>query len=229
MKHVLITGATSTLGFATTRLFLSHGYHVYGCYTHQSEKLETLQKISGVTTLPLDVTSPDGFSELSDIASLDVLVNNSGVFVSHTEAEIPIGEWDKVFGVNIRGMHLVVQKLLPVLARTGAIVNIASINAMHPGFGGTVGYDASKGAVVSYTRSLAAEIAPIRVNAVAPGLLDAPYLHTEGNLVRSKFEGRALLGRMVKPEEVASAVLFESENTAMTGQVIVVDCGYMMG
>jgi NAD(P)-dependent dehydrogenase (short-subunit alcohol dehydrogenase family) len=123
----------------------------------------------------------------------------------------------------------VVQRLLPVFAPSGAIVNIASINALHPGFGKTVSYDASKGAVVAYTQSLAAEIAPIRVNAVAPGLLDAPYLHAEGNTVREQFESRALLGRMVKPEEVAQAVLFEAENTAMTGQVIVVDCGYLMG
>jgi 3-oxoacyl-[acyl-carrier protein] reductase len=229
MRNVVITGADSTLGLATTRLFLSHGYHVYGCYAHEGARAATLRSVSGVTPLCVDVTSGDGLQALSAVGSVDVLVNNSGVFESYTEKEIPLSAWDKVFDVNIRGLHRVVQRLLPVFAPSGAIVNIASINALHPGFGKTVSYDASKGAVVAYTQSLAAEIAPIRVNAVAPGLLDAPYLHAEGNTVREQFESRALLGRMVKPEEVAQAVLFEAENTAMTGQVIVVDCGYLMG
>jgi len=229
MKTVLITGASSNLGSAIVARFLEQGYFVYGCYAHMGPKVAEMEAFGSVKMLHLDVTDPASFASLSEIKTLDVLVNNSGIFVSHFEQDIPIEEWDNVFAVNIRGIHQVVKMVLPVLKPDGAIINIASINALHPGFGMTVSYDASKGAVVSYTQSLAAEIAPIRVNAVAPGLLDAPYLHTEDNTIRKRFEGRALLGRMVKPEEVASAVLFEAENTAMTGQVLVIDCGYMMG
>ncbi|MGI6438355.1 MAG: SDR family oxidoreductase [Sphaerochaeta sp.] len=98
-----------------------------------------------------------------------------------------------------------------------------------PTFGSTTHYDASKGAVIAYTRSLAAELAPkIRVNALAPGLVAAPYLD-EKNEIRKIFEKRSVLKRMVTSEEVAHALLFMAENTALTGAVIPLDCGYTIG
>ncbi|MFA6845720.1 MAG: SDR family NAD(P)-dependent oxidoreductase [Sphaerochaetaceae bacterium] len=232
MKTALVTGATSNLGNAITRLLVKNGYHVIACYAHQGEKAKELIALGNISLLQLDLTKKEEFTKLSFLKSLDLLVNNSGVFKSYLEQEIPLDQWDEVFSVNIRGIHLMVQHLIPALrsCKGSSIVNIASINALHPGFGMTVSYDASKGAVVSYTQSLASELGPaIRVNAVAPGLLDAPYLHIPGNEILQRALSRAVLKRLVKSEEVAQAVLFLSEDEAITGQTIVVDCGYLVG
>jgi NAD(P)-dependent dehydrogenase (short-subunit alcohol dehydrogenase family) len=225
MKHALVSGGTSNLGSAVVRLLVAHDYEVTLCYAHHAPK-----EMEHVHPVCVDLENPSSLSALDSLSPLDLLVNNSGIFISASEKDIPLASWDKVFSVNIRGMHLMVSHLLHLLREGSSIVNVASINAFHPGFGGTVSYDASKGAVVSYTRSLASELAPsVRVNAVAPGLLDAPYLHTPGNTVREAFEKRALLHRMVDVGEVASAVLFLAENAGMTGQVVTVDCGYLEG
>jgi NAD(P)-dependent dehydrogenase (short-subunit alcohol dehydrogenase family) len=164
--------------------------------------------------------------------SLDVLVNNSGVFTVGEQESLSVDDWDKVFDTNVKGLFLVTRMAIPLLKKSdaGSIINVASINAFHPGFGGTAHYDASKGAVVSYTKSLSAELGPcIRVNAIAPGLLDAPYLHGDNDSIRKKFENRAILKRLVQSSEVADCALFLSSASAITGEVVVVDCGYSVG
>ncbi|MDD4220567.1 MAG: SDR family oxidoreductase, partial [Sphaerochaetaceae bacterium] len=104
--------------------------------------------------------------------------------------------------------------------------------AFRPGFGGTAHYDASKGAVASYTRSLAKEYAPfnIRVNAVAPGLIDAVQLREHAPDLVELYEHRAALKQLVKPQEVASIVCFLSSAASrpMTGEIVRADCGYGM-
>lgn len=139
-------------------------------------------------------------------------------------------EWQRVFDINVTGLFRLTQQCIPLLReRKGCIVNIASINALHPGFGGTIHYDASKGAVVAYTKSLAKELGPfIRVNAVAPGLLQAPYLD-DANPLKQHYEERSLLHSLVDPGEVAKVVQLLSDCRAMTGELVGVDCGYLMG
>ena len=234
MRTVLITGGTSNLGKALCRSFIEAGDSVIATYAHNKEGAELLQKELGdsLSMQKLDLLREESVHALfSKIKNLDVLVNNSGLFSLADQQDLKSEEWDRVFDTNIKGLFLVTQGALPLLKKSdsASIINIASINAMHPGFGQTAHYDASKGAVVAYTKSLAAEVAPIRVNAVAPGLLDAPYLSDKNNPVRVKFESRALLKRMVQVEEVASCVMFLSGAKAITGEVIVVDCGYLVG
>lgn len=234
MRTVLVTGGTSNLGKAICRSFIQGGDSVIATYAHNREGAELLKRELGdrLTILELDLLKEESVLSLFEkIEKLDVLVNNSGLFTLSDQQDLQAEEWDRVFATNVRGLFLVTKGALPLLKESpdACIVNIASINAIHPGFGQTAHYDASKGAVVAYTKSLAAEVAPIRVNAVAPGLLDAPYLSGSDNPVRVMFESRSLLKRMVRVEEVASCVSFLSEARAITGQVIVVDCGYLVG
>lgn len=235
MRTVLVTGGTSTLGRSICKAFVEIGCEVVCTYAHHKEKAENLQKELGplLHIEELDVLSPTSVETFfSRLDTLDVLVNNSGVFTLSDQEDLNIEDWEKVFNTNVRGLFLVTQQAIPLLKRSskGCIVNIASINALHPGFGMTAHYDASKGAVVSYTKSLAAELGPkIRVNAVAPGLLDAPYLHEQGNFVKEMFVQRAVLKQLVSPDSVASCVVFLSTNPAITGEVITVDCGYLVG
>lgn len=233
MKTVLVTGGTSTLGKAVCERFHKEGYMVYCGYASSSLKALQLQGAMGnnLIPVPLDVLDNESIANaVKNLGSLDVLVNNSGVFSVSDLADLEETEWDRIFAVNVKGLMRTVKACLPLLEdSSGCIVNIASINAAHPGFGQTVSYDTSKGAVVSFTQSLAAELAPrIRVNAVSPGLIAAEYLDEE-NPIRTIYEKRSLLGRLVESEEVADAVWFLCGSTAMTAQVVTVDCGYLMG
>jgi len=106
---------------------------------------------------------------------VDSLINNSGIFTSGLQTGLSEADWDAVFDTNLKGLWLCAKAVAnQMIAQRdgGCIVNLASINGVHPGFGGTAHYDASKGGVIAYTRSLAAELAPhhIRVNAIGPGL-----------------------------------------------------------
>jgi 3-oxoacyl-[acyl-carrier protein] reductase len=115
--------------------------------------------------------------------------------------------------------------------RRGAIVNVASINALRGKFGQS-NYAASKGGLIAFTKAVAREVARegIRVNAVAPGFVDTPLTAKLSAAVRSQAESEILLGRLGKPEDIASAVLFLASSLAshITGQVIVVDGGQLI-
>ncbi len=234
MRTVLVTGGTSNLGKAICKAFIDSGDSVIATYAHNREGAEKLKIELGdrLTTEKMDLLNQESIQALfAHVKKLDVLVNNGGLFSLSDQQDLKAEEWDRVFDTNVKGLFLITKHALPLLEKSddASIVNIASINAIHPGFGQTAHYDASKGAVVAYTKSLAAEVAPIRVNAVAPGLLGAPYLSDTKNPIRVMFESRAPLKRMVKVEEAASCVLFLSGAKAITGQVIVVDCGYLVG
>lgn len=233
MKTVLVSGGSSTLGRAICTKFVEDGYMVYCAYASSKEKALSLSTSLGpsLVPLPLDVQDEASIAEAcAHLQSLDLLVNNSGVFSVFPTEELVASEWQRIFDINVTGMFRLTKQVLPLLRQAkGTIVNIASINALHPGFGGTTCYDASKGAVVSYTKALAAELAPdVRVNAVAPGLIAAPYLDKDHPL-RQLYEKRALLSHLVAPEQVAEAVSFLSRCTAMTAQVLTIDCGYLAG
>lgn len=230
---VLVSGGTSTLGSAICRHFVGRGDRVLCGYHRSGERAHTLEEELGPLLVPtrLDLQDPGSVEAcVGHIGQLDVLVNNSGIFTESSVDELSRAQWRAVFAVNVEGLYLLTRACIPLLnASEGAIVNIASINALHPGFGRTAHYDASKGAVVSFTQSLAAELAPrVRVNAVAPGLLEAPSLDSTHPL-RRRYEERALLGSLVDPAEVAKVVALLCDCQAMTAQTVVVDGGYLAG
>lgn len=233
MRRVLVSGGTSTLGISICKKFVEAGDYVYCGYSTSRQKALALRSALGPTLFPtpLDVCSETSIEEVAgNLEGLEVLVNNSGVFSEYEIEQLPIEEVKRIFDINVYGMMRLTQQLVGHLKTSdGAIINVASINAFHPGFGRTVHYDASKGAVVSYTISLARELAPnVRVNAVAPGLLKAPYLD-ETNPLWAVYEKRSLLNALVDPDQVAMVVDLLSRCTAMTAQVITVDCGYLAG
>ena len=166
---------------------------------------------------------------------VDILVNNAGIFTLGLQTELSEADWDAVFDTNLKGLWLctkAVANQMIAQGKGGCIVNLASINGLHPGLGGTAHYDASKGGVIAYTRSLAAELAPhdIRVNAIGPGLTDSPLLRQQAPELVSMVETRTPLGRLGQPEEMARVVLFLVSPLAswVTGQTVFVDGGYLL-
>lgn len=219
-RKALITGGNSNLGKAIRKAFEEKGYEVY--YTVSSK-----EKVDGPRAIAVDLKDENAVvAALSAFKELDVLVNNAGIFTEGSQDSLSSELFDAVMDLNVKGLFLVTRTLLPALKRaSGSIVNISSMNAMHPGFGTTAHYDASKGAVSSYTASLAAETG-LRVNAVAPGLIDVQGLR--GSDLEKHWNGHTVRNRMMKPEEIAKAVVFLAESNGIYGQTLLVDNGYCL-
>ena len=219
-RKALITGGNSNLGKAIRKAFEEKGYEVY--YTVSSK-----EKVDGPRAIAVDLKDENAVvAALSAFKELDVLVNNAGIFTEGSQDSLSSELFDAVMDLNVKGLFLVTRTLLPALKRaSGSIVNISSMNAMHPGFGTTAHYDASKGAVSSYTASLAAETG-LRVNAVAPGLIDVQGLR--GSDLEKRWKGHTVRNQMMRTEEIAKAVVFLAESNGIYGQTLLVDNGYCL-
>lgn len=165
---------------------------------------------------------------------VDGLVNNAGVLLTGSIANVTPDAWQALMRVNLQAIFFLVQAALPFFATPAAIVNIASTSGFVAA-GGQAVYEASKAAVVMLTRSLAVELAPrqVRVNAVAPGLIDTPMTRSLfGNDERftARVRSKVPLGRAGQPEDVAEAVVFLASAGAsyITGETLVVDGGWLL-
>ena len=212
---VLVTGGCSNLGKAICKTFLDNGFDV----------IKTSR--SGIDSIKLDFEDDfDVDSLVREAGEIDVLINNAGIFTEGMQQTISQSDFDKVFDVNVKGLFRITRALLPVLEKkNGSIVNISSINAIHPGFGMTAHYDASKAAVSAYTASLALETG-LRINAVAPGLLHSARL--EGSTLEKRWNEHSVKADMVDPDDVARAVFFLATSHGIYGQTIIVDNGYLL-
>jgi NAD(P)-dependent dehydrogenase (short-subunit alcohol dehydrogenase family) len=176
------------------------------------------------------------------MGGLDILVNNAGIFPFTPFLELNAGDIEKVLAVNLKGLLLLSQaasRLMITQNRGGCIINLASIDSVHPSHKGLPVYDASKGAVLTLTKSLARELGPhgIRVNAIAPG-----GILTEGAISQSRARGetgrgglkefmaRVPLGKMGTADDVGRVALFLASELAgyVTGSLVVVDGGYLL-
>ncbi|QRP49447.1 SDR family NAD(P)-dependent oxidoreductase [Amycolatopsis sp. FDAARGOS 1241] len=184
----------------------------------------------------LDVADPASFDAVGE--GLDVVVANAGIQTFAPASELTVADWDRVLDVNARGTMLTLQLAARCLRGGGAAVTVASIQALLPN-ALSADYAASKAAVLSLTKSFAAELAPrgIRVNAVAPGRIDTPlsdFGSDQVGRITGQDAAEALerrlstnpLGRIGRPEEVAAAVAFLASDDAsyITGECVNV-CG----
>lgn len=169
---------------------------------------------------------------ISDFGSLNILVNNAGIFPFIPFMDMTEENWDKVIDVNLKSIFLTSQAAAKVMPEGGKIVNISSI-AAYVGFSGLTHYCASKGGVNGMIRALAIELAPkkINVNNVAPGAIETPG--ATGAQTEEMKKGTISVipaGRMGLPEDIANAVVFLASDKAdyITGQTLVVDGGYIL-
>ncbi|SSW63713.1 2-(R)-hydroxypropyl-CoM dehydrogenase [Achromobacter veterisilvae] len=240
-KTVAITGAGSGIGRATAEAAAARGARVLAL-DRDREALDSLQaEFQGrgwaMTPVPVDIAQEASIRAavaegLADVAGVDLLVNSAGIVSRGLFETTSAEEWHRVLGVNLSGIFLMLQQMLPLLkAGEGrAVVNVASLAAKRVSYTGGVSYTAAKAGVLGLTRHAAFELAGegIRVNAVCPG----PVLTamTERHIPleeRRKVAAMVPLGDWMSPADVAEAILFLGSSAArmITGTTLDVDGG----
>jgi len=244
---VLVSGGTSGIGAAAARRFLEEGCRVYVCGHDEGGLAQTLAALGSIGPIDgsvCDVSDPTAVSSMVDAAEaftdgIDVLANNAGIAWQEPFLDITLEHWDAMLAVNLRGMFLVAQAVaqhMVAAGRPGSIVNMASTNALG-GEAQYAHYNASKGAVVQLTRTMAVELGSlgIRVNALCPGYIDTPLnreiaanADTVDFVERYARDNIPLL-RAGTPDEVAAAYVFlaSSEASFIHGTTLVVDGGQL--
>ena len=244
-KVVVITGAGVGIGREAAILFAKKGAKVAVNSVTPANGEETLRLVreaggEGIYVCGDVSAEADAWriveETMAAFGRIDVLVNNAGVVLPGTLDTTTMADFERTMAVNVRGTLLMCQLVVPVMRTQGggSIVNTASVLASK-GTSNRIAYSASKGAVVSMSRAMAAELSKenIRVNCVSPGTTETPSLEeriratADPEATRKRFAASQPIGRMGRPAEIAAAIVFAADEEAayMNGHDLIIDGG----
>ncbi len=243
-KVCFVTGGSRGIGRAIVTAMADAGANVAFTYQTSKEAAEalarTIETEKGVRCRPYqgNVASADEMQRvvkqvIADFGPITILVNNAGITRDKSFLKMSKESWDEVMRVNLDGVFYTTQMVAQdmVGAGWGRIINISSIVGQTGNFGQT-NYAATKGAIISFTESLARELARkgITVNAVAPGFIETDMVSGMPEAAINQVKAMTPMGRLGKPEEIANAVVFLTSPRAsyVTGQVLGVNGGMYM-
>jgi 3-oxoacyl-[acyl-carrier protein] reductase len=245
-KVALITGASSGIGAATASLFAELGAEVaIGYHSNREGAAQVQRRIDDAGGKAISIQADmrkdsDIQSMMKDVTEqlgpIDVLVNNAGSLLRRMKAaELDEATWNEILNLNLTSAalcsHAVVSSMIE--RRRGAIINVVSIAGRNGGGPGAGPYAAAKGGLITYTKSLAKELAPhgVRVNAISPGVIDTPFheVFSTPEMMRN-FVAIIPLGRVGTPIECAKVIAFLASDAAsyVVGQAIEVNGGQLM-
>ncbi len=238
-KTAIITGGATGIGLACARLFTREGARV-AIFGRRQDRLDQARKEIGDSVLAVqgDITHEQDIQRLVDttlkeLGKVDILINNAGTFTGGPLHETDAEAWDRVFNINMTGVFQLTRRVLPSMVEqgSGSIIHISSILGM-VAMPQTAAYNASKGALNQFSKSIAVEYGAqgIRSNALCPGMIETEMteeLRSDTALMEEWIKDYPL-GRFGQPEEVAQACLFlaSDESAFITGATLPIDGGY---
>lgn len=233
-KRALITAAGQGIGRASAEAFRDAGADVVATDINA----ETLQSLTGCTTMRLDVTDPASIAELNKIPPFDVLFNCAGVVHNGNILDCGEDDWSIAFNLNVTAMYRMIRTLLPGMLKIGrgSIINMSSVASSIIGVPNRFVYGASKAAVIGMTKAIAADFVAqgIRCNAICPGTVHSPSLEQrltatgDFNKALAEFTSRQPMGRIGDPREIAALALYLASDASSftTGQCHIIDGGW---
>lgn len=243
MKTVFISGGSRGIGRQMTMDFCSKGYKVLFCYEKSAEQAAELEKEmekAGYSCkgYRLDISDSravgEFFKNLFNIETIDVLINNAGIALEQKMLiDTSIDEWRRLFDVNVNGVFNLTKEIASkmIYKGYGRIINVASIWGVSGG-SCEVCYSATKGAIISFTKALAKELASanITVNCISPGVIDTDMNGHLNSLDKQALVEQTPISRLGQPNDVSKLALFLADEDAgfITGQNIIVDGGYIL-
>jgi 2-keto-3-deoxy-L-fuconate dehydrogenase len=240
-RQALVTGGASGIGESTCRELSRAGARVIVADINLEQAKSLAASLDNATAMHLDVTKRESIdAAVAATGKLDILVNNAGIASVGDITKIEPDEFDRVMEVNVKSVYLVTRAFLPLLLAShgsvGSIVNIGSV-AGQVGIKQRFAYCTSKGAVIAMSRQLAVEFPKeLRVNCICPGTVQTPFVEGylekyhahEKDKVRAELNARQPIGRVGRPEEIASLVRYVCSDEAafMTGALLPIDGGW---
>lgn len=252
-KNAVVTGGAMGIGFGIAKRLVEAGANVLVVDLDGNAAEEAAKKLAGgpgkAVAMQADVTD-EGIGErivakcVERFGSINILVNNAGIYPTSPVLQMTPDLLDRVYKINLKGLIFISKAAATRMVeqgKGGKIINIASIDAFHPSNVGLAAYDASKGGVVMFTKSLALELGPhaITVNSIAPG-----GIQTEGTSrslvgmteaqtkeLLKAFTAKIPLRRMGVPDDIGKVAVFlaSSASDYMTGETVIVDGGVLLG
>ena len=232
MSTVVITGGSRGIGAAAVELFSALGHQVYFLYEKAHEAATAIAEKTGAVAICCDVADPGAVQvAFAQIPEVDVLICNAGICHYGLMSLTTPDQWDRIFGVNVKGIYNCVNAATPhfLQKQKGCIITVSSMWGQ-VGASCEVAYSATKGAVITMTKALAQELGPsgIRCNCIAPGVIQTDMCKDVSPETMDQLAEEGLVGRNGTPMDVAQAMVYLAEAEFVTGQVLPVNGGLVL-